>query len=180
MTGSLPLLSLNHISRVVKDVQASIEFYCNVLGFTMIKRPSSFHFEGAWCALAAAGRCWRDLYWTPNKMCTAPPWPPAYHLSALQALQLRHRHPLDRGHAGAKEQGAESGGRPPFLPGTLHWASLAHMLLQNCVSSGRPFARAVCCKHLPLHRAHVICLLRRSRTAFRRWRRGCGQWACGT
>ena len=67
MADSLPLLSLNHISRVVKDVQASIDFYTRVLGFIEIKRPSSFHFEGAWCALAAAGHCWRpvrmrDLY----------------------------------------------------------------------------------------------------------------------
>ena len=51
MAKSLPLLSLNHISRVVKDVQASIDFYVGVLGFIEIKRPSSFHFEGAWCAL---------------------------------------------------------------------------------------------------------------------------------
>lgn len=61
MAGSLPLLSLNHISRVVKDVQASIDFFVRVLGFIEIKRPSSFHFEGAWCALAAAGHCWRPV-----------------------------------------------------------------------------------------------------------------------
>ncbi len=86
---SLPLLSLNHISRVVRDVEASIQFYtevrsltsrvqccvwgrrvsrqqqaaasrqvgaarAQVLGFIEIKRPSSFDFEGAWCALRAA------------------------------------------------------------------------------------------------------------------------------
>ena len=78
--GSLPLLSLNHISRVVRDVEASIKFYTEVsiqehclntllrkpgcchqayivprallqvLGFIEIKRPQSFDFEGAWCA----------------------------------------------------------------------------------------------------------------------------------
>lgn len=47
-TTELPLLSLNHVSFVCKSVQKSVEFYCKVLGFVLIKRPSSFNFEGAW------------------------------------------------------------------------------------------------------------------------------------
>nr|KYP63209.1 Metallothiol transferase fosB [Cajanus cajan] len=44
----LPLLSLNHVSFVCKSVTESVTFYENVLGFVLIKRPSSFEFEGAW------------------------------------------------------------------------------------------------------------------------------------
>ncbi|KAK2446934.1 putative lactoylglutathione lyase [Trifolium repens] len=44
----LPLLSLNHVSFVCRSVQESVKFYENVLGFVLIKRPSSFKFEGAW------------------------------------------------------------------------------------------------------------------------------------
>ncbi|KAK3028260.1 hypothetical protein RJ639_037594 [Escallonia herrerae] len=44
----LPLLSLNHVSYVCKSVATSAKFYEDVLGFVLIKRPSSFDFEGAW------------------------------------------------------------------------------------------------------------------------------------
>ncbi|CAL5377936.1 unnamed protein product [Camellia sinensis] len=44
----LPLLSLNHVSFVCKSVVRSVQFYEEVLGFLLIKRPSSFDFEGAW------------------------------------------------------------------------------------------------------------------------------------
>ncbi|RDX83737.1 hypothetical protein CR513_35318 [Mucuna pruriens] len=49
--GSLPLLSLNHVSFVCKSVSESVKFYEDVLGFVLIKRPSSFKFEGAWVSL---------------------------------------------------------------------------------------------------------------------------------
>jgi len=45
---TLPLLSLNHVSYVCKSLTKSVRFYEEVLGFVMIKRPSSFDFEGAW------------------------------------------------------------------------------------------------------------------------------------
>ncbi|KAI3959156.1 hypothetical protein MKX01_023832 [Papaver californicum] len=44
----LPLLSLNHISLLCRSVKNSIRFYKEILGFIMIKRPSSFGFDGAW------------------------------------------------------------------------------------------------------------------------------------
>ncbi|XP_073146159.1 glyoxylase I 4-like [Henckelia pumila] len=44
----LPLLALNHVSFVCKSVKKSVQFYEQVLGFVLIKRPSSFDFEGAW------------------------------------------------------------------------------------------------------------------------------------
>lgn len=49
-TMALSLGSLNHVSRVVSDVQASAAFYREVLGFTMVKRPRAFDFNGAWYA----------------------------------------------------------------------------------------------------------------------------------
>ncbi|KAL0412759.1 UNVERIFIED_CONTAM: hypothetical protein Sradi_1477600 [Sesamum radiatum] len=42
------LLSLNHVSFLCKSVKKSVQFYEQVLGFGLIKRPSSFDFEGAW------------------------------------------------------------------------------------------------------------------------------------
>ena len=50
MVPPLPLSHINHISLVVRDLQASISFYQHVLGFTQIRRPGSFDesFDGAW------------------------------------------------------------------------------------------------------------------------------------
>ncbi|XP_077248804.1 glyoxylase I 4-like [Tasmannia lanceolata] len=48
VSPQLPLLSLNHVSFVCKSVSKSVRFYEDVLGFVLIKRPSSFKFEGAW------------------------------------------------------------------------------------------------------------------------------------
>ncbi|XP_039037912.1 metallothiol transferase FosB-like isoform X2 [Hibiscus syriacus] len=45
---ALPLLCLNHVSFVCRSVSRSVRFYEQVLGFVLIKRPSSFNFEGAW------------------------------------------------------------------------------------------------------------------------------------
>lgn len=44
----LHLKCLNHISMQCRSVEESINFYCNVLGFVPIRRPSSFDFDGAW------------------------------------------------------------------------------------------------------------------------------------
>ncbi|CAI9786175.1 unnamed protein product [Fraxinus pennsylvanica] len=46
--NKLPFLSLNHVSFVCKSVKKSVQFYEQVLGFVLVKRPSSFDFEGAW------------------------------------------------------------------------------------------------------------------------------------
>ncbi|KAF5843193.1 Glyoxalase/Bleomycin resistance protein/Dihydroxybiphenyl dioxygenase [Dunaliella salina] len=48
MGTALNLKCLNHISIKVHDVDASTFFYTKVLGFTLVKRPSSFRFNGAW------------------------------------------------------------------------------------------------------------------------------------
>ncbi|XP_058099846.1 glyoxylase I 4-like [Magnolia sinica] len=48
LTPCLPLLSLNHVSFVCKSVADSANFYQEVLGFVLIKRPTSFDFEGSW------------------------------------------------------------------------------------------------------------------------------------
>lgn len=39
---------MNHISIIVKDVDASRKFYCDVLGFQEVPRPPAFKFAGAW------------------------------------------------------------------------------------------------------------------------------------
>lgn len=44
----LPLLSLNHVSFTCENVERSCEFYRRVLGFVLVRRPSSFDFRGAW------------------------------------------------------------------------------------------------------------------------------------
>lgn len=44
----MSLLALNHVSYVCKSLATSVKFYEDVLGFVLVKRPSSFDFEGAW------------------------------------------------------------------------------------------------------------------------------------
>lgn len=46
--GALPLSSVNHISFLCRSIEASLQFYQEVLGFIPIRRPGSFDFEGAW------------------------------------------------------------------------------------------------------------------------------------
>lgn len=46
-TESLPIESVNHIARVTRDLDASIAFYRDLLGFRPIHRPD-FGFPGAW------------------------------------------------------------------------------------------------------------------------------------
>ncbi|KAF3790837.1 hypothetical protein EJ110_NYTH16028 [Nymphaea thermarum] len=44
---ALPLVSINHASFLCSSVADTANFYQDVLGFALIKRPS-FNFEGAW------------------------------------------------------------------------------------------------------------------------------------
>lgn len=44
----LPLMALNHVSRLCRNVKESIDFYTKVLGFVLIERPPAFDFDGAW------------------------------------------------------------------------------------------------------------------------------------
>ncbi|KAI5681550.1 hypothetical protein M9H77_02778 [Catharanthus roseus] len=46
--GDVPLMALNHVSRLCSNVKESINFYRNVLGFVLIERPQAFDFDGAW------------------------------------------------------------------------------------------------------------------------------------
>lgn len=43
-----PLMALNHVSRLCRNVDESIDFYTKILGFVLIKRPPAFDFDGAW------------------------------------------------------------------------------------------------------------------------------------
>jgi catechol 2,3-dioxygenase-like lactoylglutathione lyase family enzyme len=47
MPGPLPIQSVNHIARVTHNLEASLAFYRDVLGFRPIRRPN-FSFPGAW------------------------------------------------------------------------------------------------------------------------------------
>ncbi len=47
MPDPLPIESVNHIARVVRDLDASLAFYRDVLGFRPLHRPD-FGFPGAW------------------------------------------------------------------------------------------------------------------------------------
>ncbi|XP_014521465.2 uncharacterized protein LOC106778078 [Vigna radiata var. radiata] len=43
-----PLMALNHVSRLCRNVKESIDFYTKVLGFVQTERPQALDFEGAW------------------------------------------------------------------------------------------------------------------------------------
>ncbi|KAE8715129.1 serine/threonine-protein kinase-like protein [Hibiscus syriacus] len=44
-----PLLALNHVSRLCRNVKESIDFYTKVLGFVLVERPPALdNFDGAW------------------------------------------------------------------------------------------------------------------------------------
>nr|ABK25860.1 unknown [Picea sitchensis] len=43
----LPLMSLNHVSRLCKSVEDSMDFYEKIMGFVPMKRPGAFNFGGA-------------------------------------------------------------------------------------------------------------------------------------
>lgn len=47
MPGLLPIRALHHIAIATRDYQASVRFYCDVLGFRELPRPP-FAFRGAW------------------------------------------------------------------------------------------------------------------------------------
>jgi hypothetical protein len=44
----MPLMALNHISRLCKSVDASVRFYVKALGFVLVHRPPALDFSGAW------------------------------------------------------------------------------------------------------------------------------------
>ncbi|GER48622.1 lactoylglutathione lyase / glyoxalase I family protein [Striga asiatica] len=46
--GNAPLKALNHVSRVCRSVEKSVEFYTKILGFVVVERPETFDFDGAW------------------------------------------------------------------------------------------------------------------------------------
>lgn len=49
---AIPIHELNHVALHVRDLDASIRFYGEVLGLTQIPRPA-FNFPGAWFALGS-------------------------------------------------------------------------------------------------------------------------------
>lgn len=49
----VPLMALNHISRLCKSVDAAVRFYVKALGFVLIHRPPALDFSGAWYVVRA-------------------------------------------------------------------------------------------------------------------------------
>lgn len=49
---AITIRELNHVALHVRDLEASIRFYTDVLGLTQIDRPA-FNFPGAWFALGS-------------------------------------------------------------------------------------------------------------------------------
>jgi hypothetical protein len=45
---AMPMMALNHISRLCESVDASVRFYVKALGFVLIHRPPALDFSGAW------------------------------------------------------------------------------------------------------------------------------------
>ncbi|GLU13876.1 hypothetical protein SLE2022_304860 [Rubroshorea leprosula] len=43
-----PLMALNHVSRLCRNLKDCIDFYTKILGFVPIKRPQTLDFKGAW------------------------------------------------------------------------------------------------------------------------------------
>jgi len=43
-----PLMALNHVSRLCRNLKESIDFYTKVLGFVETERPQALDVEGAW------------------------------------------------------------------------------------------------------------------------------------
>ncbi|XP_023755183.1 glyoxylase I 4 [Lactuca sativa] len=64
---NMPLLSLNHVSFICKSVSRSVKFYSDVLGFVLIRRPTSFDFEGAWLFNDGIGIHLLEVDTTPTK-----------------------------------------------------------------------------------------------------------------
>lgn len=69
----MPLLSLNHVSFICKSVGRSVRFYEDVLGFVLIRRPSSFDFEGAWLFNHGIGIHLLEMDTTPTKKAVINP-----------------------------------------------------------------------------------------------------------
>ncbi|XP_023755172.1 glyoxylase I 4 [Lactuca sativa] len=69
----MPLLSLNHVSFICKSVRKSVKFYSDVLGFVLIRRPSSFDFEGAWLFNDGIGIHLLEVETTPTKITAINP-----------------------------------------------------------------------------------------------------------
>ncbi|MFS7986015.1 putative glyoxalase/Bleomycin resistance protein/Dihydroxybiphenyl dioxygenase [Helianthus anomalus] len=69
----LPLLSLNHVSFICKSVSRSVKFYEDVLGFVLVRRPSSFDFQGAWLFNHGIGIHLLEMDTTPTKKAVINP-----------------------------------------------------------------------------------------------------------
>jgi catechol 2,3-dioxygenase-like lactoylglutathione lyase family enzyme len=71
------ILDLNHVNIVVKDVEASKRFYCDVLGMEDVPRHPSFTFPGAWLRSGSA-----ELHLIQESVSTHAPGDLSYAVAA--------------------------------------------------------------------------------------------------
>jgi len=81
---SLPLRSLNHVSRVCRNVQDATYFYEKVLGFNRVVRPEALKFEGAWLHNYDTGLSIHLLQAELQEISTLPP--------AVKEINIRDDH----------------------------------------------------------------------------------------
>lgn len=81
---SLPLQSLNHVSRVCRNVQVATNFYEKVLGFIRVVRPEALKFDGAWLHNYGVGLSIHLLQAQNQELSTLPP--------AAKEINIRDEH----------------------------------------------------------------------------------------
>jgi len=75
--------ALNHVNMVVKDVEASKRFYCEVLGMEDVPRHPSFTFPGAWLRSGSA-----ELHLIQESVATHAPGDLSYAVAATTDKDL--------------------------------------------------------------------------------------------
>jgi catechol 2,3-dioxygenase-like lactoylglutathione lyase family enzyme len=73
----LEIQDLNHVNIVVRDVEASKQFYCDVLGMEDVPRHPSFTFPGAWLRSGSA-----EIHLIQEDVATHPPGDLSYAVAA--------------------------------------------------------------------------------------------------
>ncbi|MGD8473609.1 MAG: VOC family protein [Anaerolineae bacterium] len=75
--------SLNHVNMVVRDVEASKRFYCDVLGMEDVPRHPSFTFPGAWLRSGSA-----EIHLIQEDVATHAPGDLSYAAAAITDKDL--------------------------------------------------------------------------------------------
>jgi catechol 2,3-dioxygenase-like lactoylglutathione lyase family enzyme len=77
------ILDLHHVNVVVKDVEASKKFYCDILGMGDVPRHPSFTFPGAWLRSGSA-----EIHLIQEDVATHAPGDLSYSVAATTDKDL--------------------------------------------------------------------------------------------